>query len=170
LPNLGDRLTPFLKIFGIGPLVDGGRRRRVTFRPSEGGKRRWGTGARPSRSCWCCCPRRRWPSPRRWVRRTDALPDLPGWALADRSWGAVVTWFLLGGSIFTAYTFAAVPGVAFAAGEIGFFPFVLIAIVFVAADAIALRALNQSNPEAPVIFSDPDPSASRTPVVRIGQP
>lgn len=60
----------------------------------------------------------------RWVRRTDGLPDLPGWALADRSWGAVVTWFLLGGSIFTAYTFAAVPGLVFAAGGIGFFPFV----------------------------------------------
>jgi solute:Na+ symporter, SSS family len=59
----------------------------------------------------------------RWVRRTDGLPDLPGWALADRSWGTVATWFLLGGSIFTAYTFAAVPGLVFAAGGIGFFPF-----------------------------------------------
>jgi solute:Na+ symporter, SSS family len=59
----------------------------------------------------------------RWVRRTDGLPDLPGWALADRSWGAVATWFLLGGSIFTAYTFAAVPGLVYAAGGIGFFPF-----------------------------------------------
>jgi SSS family solute:Na+ symporter len=59
-----------------------------------------------------------------WVRRTDGLPDLPGWALADRCWGAVATWFLLGGSIFTAYTFAAVPGLVFAAGGIGFFPFV----------------------------------------------
>lgn len=59
----------------------------------------------------------------RWVRRTDGLPDLAGWALADRSWGAVATWFLLGGSIFTAYTFAAVPGLVYAAGGIGFFPF-----------------------------------------------
>lgn len=60
----------------------------------------------------------------RWVRRSDALPDLPGWALADRCWGSVATWFLLGGSIFTAYTFAAVPGLVYAAGAIGFFPFV----------------------------------------------
>lgn len=48
---------------------------------------------------------------------------------------------------------------------------ILIAIVFVAADAIALWALNQTNPDAYVIFSDPEPPAtSPAPVVRIGQP
>ncbi len=63
------------------------------------------------------------------IHRTDKLPDLPGWALADRSWGPVTTWFLLGGSIFTAYTFAAVPGLVYAAGAIGFFPFVYTALL-----------------------------------------
>ena len=47
---------------------------------------------------------------------------------------------------------------------------ILIAVVFVAADAIALWALNQANPQAPVIFSDPNPPVSTTPVVRFGQP
>ena len=47
---------------------------------------------------------------------------------------------------------------------------ILIAIVFVAADAIALWVLNQSNPDTPVIFSDPNLPASSSPVVRIGQP
>lgn len=59
----------------------------------------------------------------RWFRRSDSLPDMEGWALADRRFGSVVTWFLLGGSIFTAYTFAAVPGLVYATGALGFFPF-----------------------------------------------
>jgi SSS family solute:Na+ symporter len=58
----------------------------------------------------------------RWFHRRDALPDLEGWALADRRFGTVVTWFLLGGSIFTAYTFAAVPGLVYGTGALGFFP------------------------------------------------
>jgi SSS family solute:Na+ symporter len=58
----------------------------------------------------------------RWFHRRDVLPHLEGWALADRGFGAGVTWFLLGGSIFTAYTFAAVPGLAYGTGALGFFP------------------------------------------------
>src|SRR5690606_2789639 len=45
------------------------------------------------------------------------------------SLGPVTTWFLLGGSIFTVYTFAAVPGLVYAAGAIGFFPFVYTALL-----------------------------------------
>ncbi|MDN5859861.1 MAG: sodium:solute symporter [Pseudonocardia sp.] len=58
----------------------------------------------------------------RWFHRRDVLPHLEGWALADRGFGSVVTWFLLGGSIYTAYTFAAVPGLAYGTGALGFFP------------------------------------------------
>ena len=54
-------------------------------------------------------------------RPTAALPSLEGWALAGRQFGTVIMWFLLGGSIFTAYTFAAVPGLAYGAGALGFF-------------------------------------------------
>ena len=57
----------------------------------------------------------------RWFRRRDGCPP-EGWALADRRFGTVATWFLLGGSIFTAYTFAAVPGLVYGAGALGFFP------------------------------------------------
>ncbi len=57
---------------------------------------------------------------RRFHRRSR-LPDMPGWALADCRYGAVLTWFLLGGSIFTAYTFIAVPGRTFGIGALGFF-------------------------------------------------
>ncbi|MGW0778927.1 sodium:solute symporter family protein [Streptomyces sp. NPDC002835] len=51
----------------------------------------------------------------------DTLPSLDGWALADRSLGTVWTWLLLGGTIFTAYTFAAVPGLVYGIGAPAFF-------------------------------------------------
>jgi solute:Na+ symporter, SSS family len=57
----------------------------------------------------------------RWLRPSRELPSMEGWAMAGRGFGAVLTWFLLGGSIFTAYTFAAVPGLAYGAGALGFF-------------------------------------------------
>src|SRR5213080_2558756 len=41
--------------------------------------------------------------------RRDDLPTLVGWGLADRRLGTVMTWFLLGGTIYTVYTFLAVP-------------------------------------------------------------
>jgi hypothetical protein len=48
---------------------------------------------------------------------------------------------------------------------------VLIAIVFLAADVIALWALNRTNLDAYVICSDPRPPVSSpAPVVRVGQP
>ena len=43
----------------------------------------------------------------RW-RRGD-LDLLHEWGLAGRRFGTVVTWFLLGGDLYTAYTFIAVP-------------------------------------------------------------
>ncbi|MER5184256.1 sodium:solute symporter [Streptomyces sp. NPDC002896] len=49
------------------------------------------------------------------------LPSLEGWALADRGLGPVWTWLLLGGTIFTAYTFTAVPGLAYGNGAPAFF-------------------------------------------------
>jgi SSS family solute:Na+ symporter len=52
---------------------------------------------------------------------SDRLPSLEGWALADRGLGAVWTWLLLGGTIFTAYTFTAVPGLAYGNGAPAFF-------------------------------------------------
>src|SRR5580698_7002958 len=55
----------------------------------------------------------------RW-RRGD-LNDLNEWGLGGRRFGTVVTWFLLGGDLYTAYTFIAVPAVLFGAGASGFF-------------------------------------------------
>ena len=55
----------------------------------------------------------------RW-RRAD-LNHIEEWGLAGRSFGTIVTWFLLGGDLYTAYTFVAVPGVVFALGAYGLF-------------------------------------------------
>jgi solute:Na+ symporter, SSS family len=55
----------------------------------------------------------------RW-RRAE-LDHLDEWGLGGRKFGTVVTWFLLGGDLYTAYTFIAVPALVFGAGAIGFF-------------------------------------------------
>ncbi len=63
----------------------------------------------------------------RW-RRGD-LDLLHEWGLAGRRFGTVVTWFLLGGDLYTAYTFIAVPALVYGSGAIGFFalPYTIIA-------------------------------------------
>ena len=55
----------------------------------------------------------------RW-RRGD-LDLLHEWGLGGRRFGTVVTWFLLGGDLYTAYTFVAVPALAFGLGAVAFF-------------------------------------------------
>ena len=55
----------------------------------------------------------------RW--RRGNLKALEEWGLAGRRFGTVITWFLLGGDLYTAYTFVAVPGLVFAVGALGFF-------------------------------------------------
>lgn len=66
----------------------------------------------------------------RW-RRGD-LTQLSEWGLGGRRFGSVVTWFLLGGDLYTAYTFVAVPALMFGGGAVGFFavPYAAIAYVF----------------------------------------
>jgi SSS family solute:Na+ symporter len=55
----------------------------------------------------------------RW-RKAD-LHSVHEWGLGGRSFGTIITWFLLGGDLYTAYTFIAVPAAMFATGAVGFF-------------------------------------------------
>jgi SSS family solute:Na+ symporter len=55
----------------------------------------------------------------RW--RKGDLDLLHEWGLGGRRFGTLVTWFLVGGDIYTAYTFIAVPALAFGTGAIAFF-------------------------------------------------
>jgi SSS family solute:Na+ symporter len=67
----------------------------------------------------------------RW--RQGDLDHLHEWGLGGRRFGTVVTWFLLGGDLYTAYTFMAVPALVYGAGAFGFFavPYTTIAYPFV---------------------------------------
>lgn len=56
----------------------------------------------------------------RW--RKGDLDLLHEWGLAGRRFGTVITWFLLGGDLYTAYTFIAVPAAMYGLGAVsGFF-------------------------------------------------
>jgi SSS family solute:Na+ symporter len=55
----------------------------------------------------------------RW-RRGD-LNELSEWGLGGRRFGTLIMWFLLGGDLYTAYTFIAVPAAMFNQGAMGFF-------------------------------------------------
>ena len=63
----------------------------------------------------------------RW-RRPDVPYDLEQWGLGGRAFGNFVTWFLLGGDVYTAYTFVAVPALVYGIGASAFFavPYVMI--------------------------------------------
>jgi solute:Na+ symporter, SSS family len=64
----------------------------------------------------------------RWKRGDLGLLD--EWGLGGRRFGTVITWFLLGGDLFTAYTFIAVPALVWAVGAGGFFALPYTVLVF----------------------------------------
>ncbi len=71
----------------------------------------------------------------RW-RRGESMASLEEWGLGGRGFGTFVTWFLLGGDLYTAYTFVAVPAAMYATGSVaGFFavPYTIVVypIIFV---------------------------------------
>jgi len=55
----------------------------------------------------------------RW--RKGDLDQLHEWGLGGRRFGTLITWFLVGGDAYTAYTFVAIPALAFGTGAIAFF-------------------------------------------------
>jgi SSS family solute:Na+ symporter len=65
----------------------------------------------------------------RWRPAGDLL-QLNEWGLAGRGFGTFVSWFLLGGDIYTAYTFIAVPALVYATGAAGFYALTYTIMVF----------------------------------------
>ena len=69
----------------------------------------------------------------RW-RKAD-LASLDEWGLGGRGFGTFIAWFLIGGDLYTAYTFVAVPATLYAGSAVGFFavPYtiVLYPIIFI---------------------------------------
>ena len=68
----------------------------------------------------------------RW-RRPETLAHLDEWGLGGRKFGTWITWFLIGGDFYTAYTVIAVPALVYAVGAYGFFalPYTIIVYPFV---------------------------------------
>jgi SSS family solute:Na+ symporter len=65
----------------------------------------------------------------RW-RQAPAVRGLEEWGLGGRSFGPILSWFLVSGDLYTAYTFVALPALVFAVGALGFFavPFATIVL------------------------------------------
>jgi len=68
----------------------------------------------------------------RW-RPPKTLAHLDEWGLGGRQFGTWITWFLVGGDFYTAYTIIAVPALVYAVGAYGFFalPYTIIVYPFV---------------------------------------
>jgi len=62
-------------------------------------------------------------------KRSD-LSKLNEWGLAGRRFGLVLSWFLMGGDLYTAYTFIAIPALVYGTGATGFFGIAFATIAF----------------------------------------
>jgi SSS family solute:Na+ symporter len=80
----------------------------------------------------------------RW-RRAETLDNLDEWGLGGRKFGPWITWFLLGGDLYTAYTFVAVPGLVFGVGALGFFAVPYTILIFPMAFLVAPRLWSVSH-------------------------
>src|SRR5579864_406077 len=58
------------------------------------------------------------------------LDVLHEWALAGRRFGSLITWFLVGGDIYTAYTFIALPALVYGVGAPAFFALPYTSLVY----------------------------------------
>ena len=66
-------------------------------------------------------------------RRPETLAHIDEWGLGGRQFGTWITWFLVGGDFYTAYTVIAVPAVVYSVGAYGFFalPYTVVVYPFV---------------------------------------
>ncbi|WP_308016167.1 monocarboxylate uptake permease MctP [Nonomuraea aurantiaca] len=63
-------------------------------------------------------------------RRPENIESLHEWGLGGRNFGSWITWFLVGGDLYTAYTFVAVPALVFGAGALGFYALPYTVVVY----------------------------------------
>ncbi|HEU5481148.1 MAG TPA: sodium:solute symporter [Candidatus Tumulicola sp.] len=73
----------------------------------------------------------------RWGR--PDLTRIEEWALGGRRFGTLVSWFLLGGDLYTAYTFIAVPALVYGIGALGFFAVPYATIAYPVALVVLVR-------------------------------
>jgi SSS family solute:Na+ symporter len=80
----------------------------------------------------------------RW-RRGPGLDTLDEWGLGGRSFGSWITWFLIGGDLYTAYTFVAVPALVFGAGAAGFYAVPYTVVVYPLVFLVLIRLWSVSH-------------------------
>ena len=80
----------------------------------------------------------------RW-RRAKSLMHLDEWGLGGRRFGSWITWFLLGGDLYTAYTFVAVPALMFGAGAAGFFAVPATVVIYPLVFLVVIRLWSVSH-------------------------
>jgi SSS family solute:Na+ symporter len=80
----------------------------------------------------------------RW-RRAATMDHLDEWGLGGRNFGPWITWFLVGGDLYTAYTFVAVPALMFGAGAAGFFAVPYTIVVYPLVFLVLLRLWSVSH-------------------------
>ena len=74
----------------------------------------------------------------RW-RRAAVADSLEEWALAGRGFRSWLSWFVVGGDLYTAYTYVAVPALLFGSGAIGFYALPYVAMEYPIVFLIMIR-------------------------------
>jgi len=86
--------------------------------------------------------------------RKGDLDQLHEWGLGGRRFGTMVTWFLIGGDLYTAYTFIAVPALAFGAGAVAFFAVPYTILIYPVLFLVFPRLWNVCNKRGYITASD----------------
>src|SRR5690348_229498 len=81
----------------------------------------------------------------RWQNSGNSLEHLDEWGLGGRKFDSWITWFLVGGVLYTAYTFVAVPALLFGAGATGFFAVPYTVIIYPMVFLILIRLWSVSH-------------------------
>src|SRR5215212_5600141 len=88
----------------------------------------------------------------RW--RRAKLDHLDEWGLGGRHFVPWITWFLVGGDLYTAYTFVAVPALLFGVGALGFFAVPYTIVVYPMVFLVAPRLWSVSHRQGYVTPAD----------------
>jgi SSS family solute:Na+ symporter len=90
----------------------------------------------------------------RWNRSEKEGAHLDEWGLGGRSFGTWITWFLVGGDFYTAYTVIAVPALVYAVGAYGFFALPYTILVYPIVFVIMPRLWHAANKAGHVTAAD----------------
>ncbi|SAI71503.1 permease [Bordetella ansorpii] len=89
----------------------------------------------------------------RW-QRGENHANLDEWGLGGRRFGTWITWFLVGGDFYTAYTVIAVPALVYAVGAYGFFALPYTILVYPIVFAIMPKLWNVAHKQGHVTAGD----------------